>query len=111
MKNLLYVVVNVKDEQIITVTDDIEHAYRAAKHAHDCGIRKKDVSITPMKLNVQYGSGTEMCYDDEDIQDVLEQMESWEEDLEDEDEDEDEDEELPSDEEVLNLIRRVLYGQ
>ena len=90
MKNIVYVVANVATETVLVVTPNIETAYRVAYVAQQLGARKKDVSITPMKLDVQVADGTAMCYDDNDIADAMRELEDWDE-YEDEDEDEDED--------------------
>ena len=107
MKNTVYVVANVATETILVVTADIETAYRMAYLAQQHGARKKDVSITPMKLDVQMGAeGTPMCYDDYEVCDALRDLaeldEDWDED-EDEDEEEDDwDEDEDEDEDEWN---------
>ena len=53
MKNIVYVVANVATETVLVVTPNIETAYCVAYVAQQLGARKKDVSITPMKLDVQ----------------------------------------------------------
>ena len=89
MKNVVYVVANVATETIILITFDRDTAYRAAMIEQKIyGARKKDVSITPMLIDIQMGRGTSMCYDDADLSSALCEIKEW---SEDEDEDEDED--------------------
>ena len=89
----MYVVANVQKETIIIVTPNRGTAYRAAMVEQEVyGARKKDVSITPMAIDVQFSNGTEMCYDDRSLYYALRDIEERDKDEDDEDEDYDEDE-------------------
>lgn len=75
----------------------------------ECGVIEEyshviDAALTTMGIEVSI-DGTPSKEDEEENEDFNEN------DFEDEDEDEDNDEELPSDEEVMNLIMQVLYGR
>lgn len=68
-----------------------------------------DAALTAMGISINIAGKPEPEVEDDDFDD-----EEWDEDEEGgyfNSDDEDEDEELPSDEEVMNLIMQVLYGQ
>ena len=79
----------------------------------DCGVIEEYASVIDAAMRAM---GIDFCINVEPDSDseYEEEEEDWDEDDDEddwEDEDEDEDEELSSDEEVMNLIMLVLYGQ
>ena len=105
----------------------IENGWNA-EELDECGVIEEyssvvDAALTAMGINICIDHNPSCEDEDEDenfdeedcnLDFDDEEDEEDDEDEEDEDEDEDEDdddEELPSDEEVMNLIIRVLYGQ
>ena len=117
MKNIVYVVANVKAQTIILVTDSRDDAYQAARTAQQLGAKEADVSITPMNIGHQYGKGTNMCYNETQVQKALNEIDYWddddeedyeEDDWEDEDdEDYDDEEEDDDDEEIEEIADRI----
>ena len=85
----------------------------AKEDLDECGVIEEytaavDAALTAMGISVDIATEPEV-EDDDDFDD-----EEWNEDEEDSyfnSDDDEEDEELPSDEEVMNLIMQVLYGQ
>ena len=77
---------------------------------NECGVIEEysyvvDAALTAMGININIDANSS-CEDEDEDEDFDEDDFDF-----DEDEDEDEDEELPSAEEVMNLIMQVLYGQ
>lgn len=91
-----------------------------AEELDECGVIEEyshvvDAALTAMGIEVSIDGTPSKEEEDEDFDEDDFDDEEWHEDEEggyfNSDDDEDDDEELPSDEEVMNLIMRILYGQ
>jgi hypothetical protein len=128
MNQVVFVVNDRKEKKILGVFNEYEDALQVALDVPST-YKGDEVSITPVlvdRVNVLSDARKYWLNEQDVVNAVQEEIDlaspieedededEWEEDDDDDEEDEEnkeEDEELPSDEEVMNLIIRVLYGQ